>query len=127
MRLQSSLVDLVQAGLDGNLPSEAKWDSRPALGIVLASKGYPENSSSDDVILGLPDLTKKADDIKVFHAGTKTGENGEILTNGGRVLCVTALGEDVQEAQTKALAVCGAISFEGMQYRRDIGYRAIAR
>lgn len=127
MRLQSSLVDLVQAGLDGNLPSEAKWDSRPALGIVLASKGYPENSSSDDVILGLPDLTKKSDDIKVFHAGTKTGENGEILTNGGRVLCVTAVGEDVQEAQTKALAVCGAISFEGMQYRRDIGYRAIAR
>lgn len=131
MRLQSSMVDLIQAGLDGNLPKQAQWDSRPALGIVLASRGYPESSSSGDVIHGLPTFDsqfKQADsEVKVFHAGTKSGENNEILTNGGRVLCVTALGEDISDAQTKALATCAAITFEGMQYRRDIGWRAINR
>lgn len=127
MRLKGSMVDLIQAGLNGNLPSETEWDNRPALGIVLASKGYPESSSSDDVIRGLPAIADQQGDIKVFHAGTKNGENGEILTNGGRVLCVTALGDNILDAQTKALATCGAISFDGMQYRRDIGWRAIAR
>ena len=128
MRLQSSLVDLIQAGLAGQLPSEADWDQRAALGIVLASKGYPESSSSGDVIYGLPALSANPDnDIKVFHAGTKAGNDNEVVTNGGRVLCVTALGEDIQEAQMRALSICGAISFDGMQYRRDIGYRAINR
>nr|WP_315041616.1 phosphoribosylamine--glycine ligase [uncultured Moraxella sp.] len=128
MRLKGSMVDLIQSGLNGNLPSETEWDNRPALGIVLASKGYPESSSSDDVIRGLPAITDQQGDIKVFHAGTKNGEkNGEILTNGGRVLCVTALGDNILDAQTKALTTCGAISFDGMQYRRDIGWRAIAR
>lgn len=125
MRLKSSMVDLIKAGLNGNLPSEAKWDSRPALGIVLASRGYPESSSSNDVISGL--AQDFGNDVKVFHAGTKVGEKGDIVTNGGRVLCVTALGENVKDAQAKALQACEKINFEGMQYRKDIGYRAIDR
>lgn len=125
MRLKSSMVDLIKAGLNGNLPSEAKWESRPALGIVLASRGYPESSSSNDVISGL--AQDFGNDVKVFHAGTKVGEKGDIVTNGGRVLCVTALGEDIKDAQTKALQACEEICFEGMQYRKDIGYRAIDR
>lgn len=127
MRLQSSLVELIQLGLQGNLPKETQWDSQPALGIVLASQGYPESSSSGDVITGLLSIAEERDDIKVFHAGTKTDEIGNILTNGGRVLCVTALGNDVKDAQQKALAVCETIQFNGKQYRRDIGYRAIDR
>ena len=124
MRLTASMVDLILAGLDGNLPAETEWDSRPALGIVLASKGYPESSSNGDVISG---LAPSADaDVKVFHAGTKEQDDG-IVTSGGRVLCVTALGDDIKDAQTKALAACQNISFDGMQYRRDIGYRAINR
>ncbi|ANB91574.1 phosphoribosylamine--glycine ligase [Moraxella ovis] len=125
MRLQSSLVDLITAGLDGKLPASAEWDERVALGIVLASRGYPETSSKDDVITGLLAIDSH-DDLKVFHAGTKEA-NGQILTNGGRVLCVTALGATVAEAQARALAGCGNISFDGIQYRRDIGWRAIER
>ena len=125
MRLQSSLVDLITAGLDGKLPASAEWDERVALGIVLASRGYPETSSKDDVITGLPAIGAH-DDLKVFHAGTKEA-NGQILTNGGRVLCVTALGATVAEAQARALAGCGSISFDFNQYRRDIGWRAIER
>ncbi|UYZ69427.1 phosphoribosylamine--glycine ligase [Moraxella bovis] len=123
MRLKSSLVELILAGLDGNLPVSAEWTDEVALGIVLASRGYPESSSSGDVIAGLPDVQ---DDLKVFHAGTKA-ENGQILTNGGRVLCVTALGASVADAQARALASCGTIAFDGIQYRRDIGWRAIER
>jgi phosphoribosylamine--glycine ligase len=129
MRLKGSMVDLIASGLDGNLPKQTEWDERPALGVVLASKGYPESASSGDVIHGLPTLESQYGqtdmDVKVFHAGTKAFDNGEIITNGGRVVCVTALGDDILDAQTKALATCGAISFDGMQYRRDIGWRAI--
>ncbi|WP_435938247.1 phosphoribosylamine--glycine ligase [Moraxella bovoculi] len=125
MRLQSSLVDLITAGLNGKLPASAEWDERVALGIVLASRGYPETSSKDDVITGLLAIGSH-DDLKVFHAGTKEA-NGQILTNGGRVLCVTALGATVAEAQARALAGCGSISFDGIQYRRDIGWHAIER
>lgn len=124
MRLKSSLVDLVQAGIEGNLPSEAEWDERKTVGIVLASKGYPETSSSGDVISG---LNTEMTDVKVFHAGTKANENGEIVTAGGRVLCVTALGNTIGEAQAKALELCEKVTFDGVQYRKDIGYRAIAR
>ncbi|MEN8291646.1 phosphoribosylamine--glycine ligase [Acinetobacter radioresistens] len=124
MRLKSSLVDLVQAGIEGNLPSEAEWDERKTVGIVLASKGYPETSSSGDVISG---LNTEMTDAKVFHAGTKANENGEIVTAGGRVLCVTALGNTIGEAQAKALELCQKVTFNGVQYRKDIGYRAIAR
>jgi phosphoribosylamine---glycine ligase len=124
MRLKSSLVDLVQAGIEGNLPSEAEWDERKTVGIVLASKGYPETSRSGDVISG---LNTEMTDAKVFHAGTKANENGEIVTAGGRVLCVTALGNTIGEAQAKALELCQKVTFNGVQYRKDIGYRAIAR
>ena len=134
MRLQSSMADLVAQGLAGQLPSEAKWDERPALGIVIASKGYPETSSKGDVIAGLPTLDASNDNaVKVFHAGTAfsdpdvAGSAKEVVTNGGRVLCVTAMGDSISDAQQAALAVTAAISFDGAQYRRDIGHHAIAR
>ncbi|SLJ84617.1 phosphoribosylamine-glycine ligase [Psychrobacter sp. DAB_AL43B] len=142
MRLKSSMVDLVAQGLAGNLPSEANWDARPALGIVIASKGYPETSSKGDVISGLPALDNQGDNaVKVFHAGTAfshaeldninpdvtTHSKKEIITDGGRVLCVTALADSISDAQQAALAVTAAISFDGAQYRRDIGHHAIAR
>lgn len=124
MRLQSSLVELVEAGIAGNLPKEAKWDERKALGIVLAAENYPGDIRKGDVIAG---LGQSPEDTKVFHAGTTLSEDGHILTSGGRVLCVTALGDTVLEAQVAALEVCGQITFNGMQYRSDIGYRAIER
>lgn len=142
MRLKSSMVDLVTQGLAGTLPSEADWDARPALGIVVASKGYPESASKGDVISGLPALNNQGDDaVKVFHAGTTfshaesdninpdvtTHSKKEIITDGGRVLCVTALADTISEAQQAALSVTAAISFDGAQYRRDIGHHAIAR
>ncbi|WP_350588008.1 MULTISPECIES: phosphoribosylamine--glycine ligase [unclassified Psychrobacter] len=137
MRLQSSMVDLVAQGLAGQLPSDAQWDTRSALGIVVASKGYPETSSKGDVIAGLPELDANNNSaVKVFHAGTAFSDdnnanahnvNAEIITNGGRVLCVTALADSIADAQQAALAVTGAISFDGAQYRRDIGHHAIAR
>ncbi|MFC3902377.1 phosphoribosylamine--glycine ligase [Acinetobacter marinus] len=124
MRLQSSLVDLVEAGIAGNLPSEAKWDERKSIGVVLAAEGYPESVRKGDVISG---LGQSPEDTKIFHAGTALTEDGHVITAGGRVLCVTALGESVLEAQINALEVCGQVTFTGMQYRSDIGYRAIAR
>ncbi|MGO1375670.1 MULTISPECIES: phosphoribosylamine--glycine ligase [unclassified Psychrobacter] len=134
MRLQYSMVDLVEQGLAGQLPSEAKWDKRPALGIVLASKGYPETSSKGDVITGLPALGSNDDNaVKVFHAGTAFSDSNagdsekEVITNGGRVLCVTALADNIADAQQAALVVTGAISFDGAQYRRDIGHHAVTR
>ncbi|MBO1531752.1 phosphoribosylamine--glycine ligase [Psychrobacter sp. F1192] len=143
MRLQSSMVDLVAQGLAGTLPAQAKWDERPALGIVMASKGYPETSSKGDVITGLPALDQANDSaIKVFHAGTAfnhntaldnqkaditTDEDKEVVTNGGRVLCVTALADTISDAQQAALTVTAAIGFDGAQYRRDIGHHAITR
>lgn len=143
MRLQSSMVDLIAQGLAGTLPKQANWDKRPALGIVIASNGYPESSSKGDVISGLPELDSNNDSaIKVFHAGTDfahgdtvanldadavSDNDKEIITNGGRVLCVTALADSILDAQQAALMVTGAISFEGAQYRRDIGHHAIAR
>ena len=134
MRLQSSMVDLVAQGLEGKLPSEANWDERPALGIVVASKGYPETSSKGDVIAGLPELNNyNQNSVKVFHAGTAfSNENAlsnekEVVTNGGRVLCVTALADSISDAQQAALTVTAAISFDGAHYRRDIGHHAIAR
>lgn len=123
MRLESSLVDLIEAGLAGELPSEAKWSDKVALGVVLASRGYPESSSKGDVITG---LGTQLDEVKVFHAGTKQAGD-DIVTDGGRVLCVTALADTIKQAQTKALQGCEAIDFDGKQYRRDIGWRAIAR
>lgn len=124
MRLKSDLVDLVEAALAGTLDeAEAEWDRRVALGVVLAAGGYPDSPRKGDVIRG---LDYKAEDVHVFHAGT-TQHDGNIVTAGGRVLCVTALGDSVREAQTRAYEACSHISFDGMQYRRDIGHRAIKR
>jgi len=120
------MAKLVAQGVDGNLPSQAEWDSRTALGIVMASKGYPETSSKGDVITGLPELNADSD-VKVFHAGTARNEDDAIVTSGGRGLCVTALADTISGAQQAALVTTGAISFDGAQYRRDIGHHAIAR
>ena len=125
MRLKTDLTDLIEAALDGRLDQvEAEWDRRCALGVVMAAEGYPENPRKGDVISGLP--VAAAADTHVFHAGTSTlGE--DVITSGGRVLCVTALGDSVRSAQAKAYAVADAIRFDGAQYRRDIGHRALSR
>lgn len=124
MRLQSSLVELIEAGIAGQLPAEAAWDERKTVGIVLAAEGYPETVRKGDVIHGLD--TAQAES-KIFHAGTSLNAQGQVVTAGGRVLCVTALGDSIQQAQAKALELCQQVSFAGVQYRKDIGYRAIAR
>ena len=125
LRLQSDLVALVEAALDGRLDKiEATWDARPALGVVMAAGGYPGDYKKGDVISGLP--TTDAPDAKVFHAGTAL-QNGDIVTSGGRVLCVTALGATVGTAQKRAYEVTQKISWTGAQYRTDIGFRAVAR
>ncbi len=125
LRLQSDLVELVEAALDGRLDKiEAKWDSRPALGVVMAAGGYPGVYKKGDAISGLP--ATDATDAKVFHAGTAL-KDSNVVTSGGRVLCVTALGATVGAAQTRAYEVARQISWAGAQYRTDIGYRAIAR
>ena len=111
-------------GIAGNLPSEAEWDERKSIGIVLAAEGYPESVRNGDVISG---IGQSPEDTKIFHAGTATTADGHVVTAGGRVLCVTALGDTVLEAQVNALEVCSQVTFTGMQYRSDIGYRAIAR
>lgn len=124
MRLQSDLVSLCEAALDGALDRvEAHWDPRAALGVVVAAEGYPGTVHKGDVIASLPPDTP---DCKVFHAGTRI-ENGALLTHGGRVLCVTALGHSVAEAQRRAYAMVDQISWRGMFYRADIGFRAVAR
>ena len=124
MRLKSDLVAMIDAGIDGHLDQiEAEWDRRVALGVVMAATGYPENPRKNDVIRGLP---KSSEDSHVFHAGTAS-RDGQIVTQGGRVLCVTALGDNVRAAQKRTYEVIDEISFDGMQFRRDIGFRAIGR
>jgi phosphoribosylamine--glycine ligase len=125
MRLQSDLVALCNAAIDGRLDAAAaEWDPRPAVGVVLAARGYPDNYPRGDVIRGL-DSTRT--DCKVFHAGTTLSASGEVLTNGGRVLCVTALGSTVSAAQQLAYEGIADIHWDNLYCRRDIGYRAIAR
>jgi phosphoribosylamine--glycine ligase len=124
MRLRSDFVDLVEHAIIGTLDKvEADWDRRAALGIVLAAGGYPDSPRKGDAITGLP---KDEDDFHVFHAGTEQ-KDGEVVTSGGRVLCVTALGDKVKIAADRAYEVAARIRFEGMQYRKDIGHRAIHR
>ena len=124
MRLKSDLVDLVEHGINGTLDRvDAEWDRRVALGVVMASHNYPDNPRKGDAIHG---LGAPADDAHVFHAGTAKID-GQIVTSGGRVLCVTALADTVKLAQKRALEVADSISFDGMQLRRDIGWRAIKR
>jgi phosphoribosylamine--glycine ligase len=125
LRLQSDLVALCEAALDGRLDQvSAEWDPRAALGVVLAAGGYPADVRKGDVISGLDDADGA--DARVFHAGTAE-RDGQVITAGGRVLCATALGADVAEAQQRAYALAARLHFEGMQYRHDIGYRAVAR
>ena len=125
MRLKSDLADLVEAAIAGTLDqSKAEWDPRFALGVVLAAAGYPDSPRKGDPITGLP--THALADAHVFHAGTAE-QDGQVVTAGGRVLCVTALGEDVHAAQQRAYALAAAIHFDGCQYRRDIGHRGLAR
>ena len=123
MRLKSDFLDLLVAGADGKLDQiELQWDRRTALGVVMAAHGYPENPRKGDTISGLPADT---DDAVVFHAGSEMGEDGLVRTSGGRVLCVTALAESVKLAQQRVYDVARGIYFDGAQYRRDIGYRAV--
>jgi phosphoribosylamine--glycine ligase len=122
MRLKSDLFTLVEHAVNGQLDRvEAQWDRRVALGVVLAAAGYPDNPRKGDEITGLP---RPEDDVRVFHAGT-TMADGKVVTSGGRVLCVTALGDTVRFAQKRAYEVAEQIQFAGCQMRRDIGHRAI--
>jgi phosphoribosylamine--glycine ligase len=122
MRLKSDLLEVLLAATSEGLGQlEMEWDRRVALGVVMAAAGYPMNPRKGDVISGLP---KDEGDAMVFHAGT-TEKDGQILTSGGRVLCVTALADSVKQAQQKAYQAASPIAFDGMQMRRDIGYRAI--
>jgi len=124
LRLKSDLLDLVDHAIAGTLDrAKADWDRRAALGVVLAAARYPEEPRKGDRIEGLP---KPHADCRVFHAGTRL-ENKAVLTNGGRVLCVTALGDSVRVARARAYRAVDAIRFEGMQYRKDIGHRAVRK
>ena len=123
MRLKSDLFTLIEHAMNGRLDrSEAQWDRRVALGVVLAADGYPEQPRKGDEISGLP---RNEGDLHVFHAGTAL-RGSKVVTNGGRVLCVTALGDTVRIAQRRAYQIAEQIQFAGKQMRRDIGYRAIS-
>jgi phosphoribosylamine--glycine ligase len=125
MRLQSDLVELCEAALDKRLDQvTADWDSRAAVGVVMAAGGYPNAYNKGDVISGLE--TADSEQVKVFHAGTST-KDGQIVTAGGRVLCVTALGDSVAAAQQSAYQTVDKISWQDAYYRTDIAYRAVAR
>ena len=122
MRLKSDFSDVMAAAADGKLDQmELQWDRRTALGVVMAAHGYPENPRKGDPITGLP---AEADDAVVFHAGTQL-KDGVVSVTGGRVLCVTVLADSVKQAQQRAYDVARGIQFDGAQYRRDIGFRAL--
>jgi len=125
MRLRSDLVELLDLALDGNLDEATiDWDTRAALGVVLAAGGYPENYEKGHIISGLP--ATSSEDAKVFHAGTALS-GSEVVTSGGRVLCAVGLGETVGLAQSKAYELSNQISWDSVYYRSDIGYRAVER
>lgn len=131
LRMQSDLVAHCLAAIDGTLNNQqTSWNQKPSVGVVLAAGGYPNSYNKDDIISGLPSLDNNSASAdvseKVFHAGT-TEINGNICTNGGRVLCVTALGENVSNAQVQAYKLAAKISWNGMFYRDDIAWRAIER
>jgi len=124
-RLQSALDRLCLSALEGDLQAQSvAWDKRAALGVVLAAAGYPGSYGKGFVIEGLEQ--PQADDVKVFHAGTQV-EGANVVTTGGRVLCVSALGEDIHSAQQRAYDAVSQLHWDGMTYRRDIGWRALAR
>ena len=125
LRLRSDLVDICLAALDRRLhQATIEWDDRVALGVVMAAGGYPINYPKGDPIHGLPDHEEEG--MKIFHAGTRM-KDGHVVTSGGRVLCVTALGATVREAQARAYGQVEKITWDGVYYRTDIGYRAVAR
>ncbi|CAI2011409.1 phosphoribosylamine--glycine ligase [Serratia proteamaculans] len=125
LRLRSDLIELCLAGAEGKLGEKtSEWDERPALGVVLAAGGYPGDYNNGEVIQGLPQ--QESADGKVFHAGTRM-QGDDVVTSGGRVLCVTALGETVAQAQQRAYQLAEGIQWPGSFCRKDIGYRAIAR
>jgi phosphoribosylamine--glycine ligase len=127
MRLKSDLLELLWAATDADTETLAKlelqWDRRCALGVVMAAANYPSTPELGQEIHGLPTDTEEA---MVFHAGTAL-RGGKVFTSGGRVLCVTALGDTVKQAQTHAYALADKLHFKGMQMRRDIGFRAVRR
>lgn len=126
LRLKSDLVDLIEAALDGELHhTHAQWDPRPSLGVVMAAGGYPGKVRNGDVITGLD--SDFGPDTKVFHAGTQLDAKGEVVTAGGRVLTVCALGKDIAAAREHAYAAVGKIHYEGAFCRRDIAHRALHR
>lgn len=122
-RLQSDLVELIEAALDGRLDTvTAEWRDQAAVGVVLAAAGYPQDPRKGDVISGITEADQTG---KVFHAGTALNSRNELVTHGGRVLCVVGLGADIKTAQTKAYTSLESIKFAGMQYRHDIGAKAL--
>ena len=122
LRLKSDLLELIEGALEGGLNRlAADWDHRAALGVVLAAARYPDAPKRGDAITGLP---PPAEDLRVFHSGTAL-KDGAVVTNGGRVLCVTALGDSIKMAQRRAYEATANIRFDGMQYRRDIGKKAL--
>ncbi|SDL28612.1 phosphoribosylamine--glycine ligase [Modicisalibacter muralis] len=126
LRLQSDLIELCLAGAEGRLGEQScDWDKRAAVGVVMAAGGYPGRYRKGDVIDGLDEAETSG--CKVFHAGTAPGDQGRVVTSGGRVLCVTALGESVSQARDRAYDGVAAIRWDDVLYRRDIAYRAIAR
>jgi phosphoribosylamine--glycine ligase len=127
MRLKSDLFDLLEHATSGTLAHvEPEWDRRASVGVVLAAQGYPGEPRKGDVVSGLDDVTEEAfPNCRVFHAGTALRDD-KVVVNGGRVLCVTALGDSIRQAQRAAYAAVSAIHFDGMQYRTDVGHRAIA-
>jgi phosphoribosylamine--glycine ligase len=128
MRLESDLLELLLAATDGTLDRlELRWDRRFALGVVMAAAGYPQSARQGDAIHGLPPAGSGAPvaDAHVFHAGTALGADGVVRTSGGRVLCVTALGDSARIARQRAYELLQGITFDGAQWRRDIGHRAL--
>jgi len=129
LRLKSDLSVLMEHAIAGTLDKvDVEWDRRTALGVVMAAANYPDTPRKGDAISGLPNgqLAKKLEDAHVFHAGT-TMQDGKVVTSGGRVLCVTALGDMVKMAQKRAYEIAEAIHFDGSQMRRDIGWRALSK
>ena len=124
-RLDSDLVDLIEAALQRKLDSaSAQWNPQTAVGVVLAAQNYPDTSKKGDIIHGIDAANAIG---KVFHAGTAVNERGEVITNGGRVLCVVGLGDDVAAAKQQAYRALAEIEFDGMQYRADIADKAMGR
>ena len=126
LRMKSDLVELCLAACEGKLDEKtSEWDERASLGVVMAAGGYPGDYRTGDVIHGLP--LEEVSDGKVFHAGTKLADDEQVVTSGGRVLCVTALGHTVAEAQKRAYALMTDIHWDDCFCRKDIGWRAIER